>query len=169
MTDALAEVEPEIVADEHQNLSTHPGEELEDFVTFTIGNQLFGIPVLRVQGILTPDQIAPIPLAPKEVRGSINLRGRIVTVIDVRVRLSLPRRENAGNGKNMGVTVEQDNDLYTLLVDQIGDVIGLSPTLYEKNPGTLDPKWRDFSNGVYRLEKQLLVVLDIDRLLDLND
>lgn len=169
MTDALAEVEPEIVADEHQNLSTHPGEELEDFVTFTIGNQLFGIPVLRVQDILTPDQIAPIPLAPKEVRGSINLRGRIVTVIDVRVRLSLPRRENAGNGKNMGVTVEQDNDLYTLLVDQIGDVIGLSPTLYEKNPGTLDPKWRDFSNGVYRLEKQLLVVLDIDRLLDLND
>ena len=169
MTDALAEVEPEIVADEHQNLSTHPGEELEDFVTFTIGNQLFGIPVLRVQDILTLDQIAPIPLAPKEVRGSINLRGRIVTVIDVRVRLSLPRRENAGNGKNMGVTVEQDNDLYTLLVDQIGDVIGLSPTLYEKNPGTLDPKWRDFSNGVYRLEKQLLVVLDIDRLLDLND
>ena len=169
MTDALAEVEPEIVADEHQNLSTHPGEELEDFVTFTIGNQLFGIPVLRVQDILTPDQIAPIPLAPKEVRGSINLRGRIVTVIDVRVRLSLPRRENAGNGKNMGVTVEQDNDLYTLLVDQIGDVIGLSPTLYEKNPGTLDPKWRDFSNGVYRLEKQLLVVLDIERLLDLND
>ena len=169
MTDALAEVEPEIVADEHQNLSTHPGEELEDFVTFTIGNQLFGIPVLRVQDILTLDQISPIPLAPKEVRGSINLRGRIVTVIDVRVRLSLPRRENAGNGKNMGVTVEQDNDLYTLLVDQIGDVIGLSPTLYEKNPGTLDPKWRDFSNGVYRLEKQLLVVLDIDRLLDLND
>jgi len=169
MTDALAEVEPEIVADEHQNLSTHPGEELEDFVTFTIGNQLFGIPVLRVQGILTPDQIAPIPLAPKEVRGSINLRGRIVTVIYVRVRLSLPRRENAGNGKNMSVTVEQDNDLYTLLVDQIGDVIGLSPTLYEKNPGTLDPKWRDFSNGVYRLEKQLLVVLDIERLLDLND
>ena len=169
MTDALAEVEPEIVADEHQNLSTHPGEELEDFVTFTIGNQLFGIPVLRVQDILTPDQIAPIPLAPKEVRGSINLRGRIVTVIDVRVRLSLPRRENAGNGKNMGVTVEQDNDLYTLLVDQIGDVIGLSPTLYEKNPATLDPKWRDFSNGVYRLEKQLLVVLDIERLLDLND
>ena len=168
MTDALAEVEPEIVADEHQNLSTHPGEELEDFVTFTIGNQLFGISVLRVQNILTLDQIAPIPLAPKEVRGSINLRGRIVTVIYVRVRLSLPRRENAGNGKNMGVTVEQDNDLCTLLVDVIGDVIGLSPTLYEGNPGTLDPKWRDFSNVVYRLEEKLMVVLDIEQLLDLQ-
>ena len=130
MTDALAELEPDNVADDHRNLSTHLGEDLEDFVTFTIGKQLFGIPVLRVQDILTPDQIAPIPLAPREVRGSINLRGRIVTVIDVRVRLSLPPREDASDGKNMGVTVEQDNDLYTLLVDQIGDVIGLSPTLY---------------------------------------
>lgn len=168
MTDALEEMETETetVADDHQNLTTHPGEDLEDFVTFTIGNQMFGIPVLRVQDILTPNHIAPIPLAPNEVRGSINLRGRIVTVIDVRVRLGLPPREDDGGG-SMGVTVEQDSDLYTLLVDQIGDVIGLSPTLYEKNPGTLDPKWRDFSNGVFRLEKQLMVVLDIDRLLDL--
>ncbi len=68
----------------------------------------------------------------------------------------------------MGVTVEQDHDLYTLLVDQIGDVIGLSPKLYEKKPGTLNPKWRDFSNGVFRLEKKLMVILDIDRLLDLT-
>ena len=90
MTEALAETETEIVVEEQQNLTTHPGEDLEDFVTFTIGDQMFGIPVLRVQDILTPDRIAPIPLAPKEVRGSINLRGRIVTVIDVRVRLGLP-------------------------------------------------------------------------------
>ena len=68
----------------------------------------------------------------------------------------------------MGVTVEQDNDLYTLLVDEIGDVIGLSRKLYEKNPGTLDPLWREFANGVFRLDKKLMVVLDIDRLLDLN-
>ncbi len=167
MTDALAEMETETLADDQQNLTTHPGEDLEDFVTFIIGNQMFGIPVLRVQDILTPNQIAPIPLAPNEVRGSINLRGRIVTVIDVRVRLGLPLREVEEEG-NMGVTVEQDNDLYTLLVDQIGDVIGLSPKLYENNPGTLDPTWRDFSIGVYRLEKQLMVVLDIDRLLDLT-
>jgi purine-binding chemotaxis protein CheW len=96
------------------------------------------------------------------------LRGSIVTVIDVRVRLGLPPREDAGDGKNMGVTVEQDNDLCTLLVDVIGDVIGLSPTLYEGNPGTLDPKWRDFSNVVYRLEEKLMVVLDIEQLLDLQ-
>ena len=169
MTEALAttETETEIVPADNRTLSTHPGENLEDFVTFFIGDQMFGIPVLRVQDILTPNQIAPIPLAPQEVVGSINLRGRIVTVIDVRTRLSLPPNEK-GNANNMGVTVEQDHDLYTLLVDKIGDVIGLSKNCYEKNPATLDPKWRDFSNGVYRLEKSLMVVLDIDNLLDLS-
>ncbi len=74
-----------------------------------------------------------------------------------------------GKKENMGVTVEQGNDLYTLLVDQIGDVISLSKELYEKNPGTLDPLWREFSSGVFRLEEELMVVLDIDRLLDLKD
>ena len=131
MTEALAETETEIVVEEQQNLTTHPGEDLEDFVTFTIGDQMFGIPVLRVQDILTPDRIAPLPLAPKEVRGSINLRGRIVTVIDVRVRLGLPPRKDESGG-SMAVTVEQDHDLYTLLVDKIGDVTGLSKKLYEK-------------------------------------
>ncbi|MBC8337197.1 MAG: chemotaxis protein CheW [Rhodospirillales bacterium] len=167
MTEALTELEPEIVADEHQNLTTHPGEDLEDYVTFTIGDQMFGIPVLRVQDILTPDRIAPIPLAPDEVRGSINLRGRIVTVIDVRVRLGMPPRKDKGD--SMAVTVEQHNDLYTLLVDEIGDVTGLSTKLYEKNPGTLDPKWREFANGVFRLDEKLMVVLDIDSLLDLGE
>ena len=91
-------------------------------------------------------------------------RGRIVTVIDVRIRLGLEPRDSTD--QSMGVTVEQDNDLYTLLVDEIGDVIGLSRKLYEKNPGTLDPLWREFANGVFRLDKKLMVVLDIDRLLD---
>ena len=168
MTDALAttETETDIVPSDNQQLSTHPGEDLEDYVTFFIGDQMFGIPVLRVQDILTPDIIAPIPLAPKEVKGSINLRGRIVTVVDVRVCLGMPEKQ--GKTVSMSVTVGQDHDLYTLLVDKIGDVIGLSKDLYEKNPGTLDTKWREFSNGVFRLEKNLLVVLDLDALLNLD-
>jgi len=154
--------------DGHDLTATHPGKNLEDFVTFFIGHQMFGIPVLNVQDILTPASIAAIPLAPPEVRGSINLRGRIVTVIDVRVRLGLdPKGTN--DGENMGVTVEHGHDLYTLLVDRIGDVMGLPDDLYERNPATLDPVWREFSNGVYRLEDNLLVVLDIERLLDLRE
>jgi len=186
-------------------------ENLEEFVTFNIAGQLFGIPVLIVQDILVPENIASIPLAPPEVRGSINLRGRIVTVVDVRVRLGLERREirtesiteetppalelieggedqdetsDASGGEAehdhdvvesvkrkkrehmMGVTVEQQNELYTLLVDSVGDVISLSKNSYEGNPSTLDPIWREFASGVYRLDSQLMVVLDVERLLD---
>lgn len=165
MPEALETTEP---APKSLDLTTKQGKDLEDYVTFRIGDQLFGIPVLRVQDILTPDRIAPVPLAPKEVKGSINLRGRIVTVIDVRVRLGMPPREKGIQG-NMGVTVEQGHDLYTLLVDDIGDVISLSKDLYEKNPGTLDPLWREFSIGVFRLEEELMVVLDIDCLLNLGE
>lgn len=201
-------------------LEAHAGEKLSEFVTFNIADQLFGIPVLIVQDILVPEKIASIPLAPPEVRGSINLRGRIVTVVDVRVRLGLERRDITANEKilsleaemaeeaaeadaksakegaeaksaavladeaeqrhldaveavkqkkrnhMMGVTVEHKNDLYTLLVDSVGDVIGLSKKSYEGNPSTLDPLWREFASGVYRLDDRLMVVLDVDRLLD---
>lgn len=152
----------------HDITATHPGEDLDDFVTFHIADQMFGIPVLKVQDILQPEYIASIPLAPPEVKGSINLRGRIVTVIDVRVRLGLKPKAAKDSGKGMGVTVEHGHDLYTLLVDRIGDVMGLSGDNFERNPATLDPKWREFSVGVYRLEKKLLVVLDIERLLNLS-
>ncbi|MEG3617393.1 chemotaxis protein CheW [Magnetovibrio sp. PR-2] len=66
----------------------------------------------------------------------------------------------------MGVTVEQQNELYTLLVDSVGDVIGLAKDSYEGNPSTLDPVWREFASGVYRLDNNLMVVLDVERLLD---
>ncbi|PIW27573.1 MAG: chemotaxis protein CheW [Rhodospirillales bacterium CG15_BIG_FIL_POST_REV_8_21_14_020_66_15] len=152
---------------ETRELATHPGEDLEDFVTFRVRKQLFGIPVLMVQDILSPDRIASIPLAPPEVRGSINLRGRIVTVIDVRVRLGLPPSKEASENA-MAVTVEHEHELYTLLVDSIGDVISLSNELYERNPATLDSLWREFSVGVYRLKGELMVVLDVHRLLNIS-
>ncbi|MCF3629122.1 chemotaxis protein CheW [Thalassospiraceae bacterium LMO-SO8] len=152
---------------ETRELATHPGEDLEDFVTFRVKKQLFGIPVLMVQDILSPDRIASIPLAPPEVRGSINLRGRIVTVIDVRVRLGLPTSTEASENA-MAVTVEHDHELYTLLVDSIGDVVSLSNDLYERNPATLDSLWREFANGIYRLKGELMVVLDVHRLLNIN-
>lgn len=141
-------------------------KDLSDYVTFVIRKQMFGIPVLKVQDILTPDHIASIPLAPPEVRGSINLRGRIVTCIDVRVRLGLAPLKTEKNC--MGVTVDHHGELYTLLVDQVGDVVSLKSELYESNPSTLDPLWREFAQGVFRLDGQLMVVLDVERLLDLK-
>lgn len=138
-----------------------------DFVTFTVAGQLFGIPVLKVQDILVPDKIAPVQLAPAEVRGSINLSGRIVTVIDVRTRLGLGKQEGE-KARGMGVTVETGHDLYTLLVDSVGDVISLSPDLYESNPSTLDQSWMEFADGVFRLDDRLMVVLNTEHLLDIR-
>jgi purine-binding chemotaxis protein CheW len=145
--------------------ATAPGyreNDTEAFVTFTVAGQLFGVPVTQVQDILTPDAVAPVPGGPPEVRGLINLRGRIVTVIDMRTRLQLP----PGNEKTgMCVTVESGGEPYTLFVDSIGDVIKLSRAQREANPATLDAVWRDVADAVYRTDQGLLVALHIDRLM----
>ena len=151
------------VVETGRNVATVTENDTVEFVTFRIADQLFGVPVLKVQDILRPQDIAFVPLAPPEVRGSINLRGRIVTVIDVRVRLGLPENENQDN--HMGVTVEQQNELYTLLVDEIGEVLDLDKKHSESIPNTLDQVWREFACGLYKLEDELMVVLDVDRLL----
>ncbi|HAX91519.1 MAG TPA: chemotaxis protein CheW [Rhodospirillaceae bacterium] len=138
-----------------------------EFVTMYIEGQLFGIPVLQVQDVLGPQKITRVPLAPKEVAGSLNLRGRIVTAIDVRTRLGLPQRENGT--KSMSVVVDLNGEFYSLIVDQVGEVMSLSASDYEKTPATLDERWREISDGVYRLKETLLVVIDVKRLLRLEE
>jgi purine-binding chemotaxis protein CheW len=138
------------------------------FVTFTVADHYFGVPVMRVQDILTPDAIANVPLGPPEVRGLINLRGRIVTVIDVRTRLSLGATDDAAKGPGKCVTVENEGEFYTLLVDSVGDVVSLHEQEREANPTTLDPLWRDLADGVFRADDKLLVTLDVDRLLNIR-
>jgi purine-binding chemotaxis protein CheW len=135
-----------------------------DFVTMTVADQLFGIPVLTVQDVLGPQRITRIPLAPPEVAGALNLRGRIVTAIDVRRRLGLPKRDAGKSGMN--VVVDHKGELYALMVDNVGEVLSLSSDAYERNPATLDPRWREVSAGIYRLKGKLLVVLEVARLLD---
>jgi purine-binding chemotaxis protein CheW len=140
-------------------------EDHEEFVTMFIKGQMFGIPVLMVQDVLGPQKITRIPLAPPEVAGSLNLRGRIVTAIDVRLRLRLPRREEDVDN-SMSVVVDLKGELYSLRVDSVGEVLSLPAAKFERNPPTLDLLWREFSNGIYRLADKLLVVLDVPRLLD---
>jgi len=135
----------------------------EDFVTFIIAEQLFGIPVLKVQDVLSAHNITRIPLAPPEIAGSLNLRGRIVTAMDVRLRLGLPPRESS---VSMSIVAEHEGELYSLMVDSVGEVLALKSSDWERNPPTLDPKFRDYSLGIYRLDNKLLVVLDVNRLLD---
>lgn len=143
---------------------TDVANEQHEFVSVTVAGQLFGIPVLQVQDVLGPQRITRIPLSPPEVAGSLNLRGRIVTAIDLRTRLKLPPAPEGTKG--MSVVVDHQGELYSILVDGVGEVLKLSPSTAERNPPTLDPIWRDVSGGVYRLEKTLLIVLHVARVLD---
>lgn len=149
-----------------QGAGTEAVGDTQDYVTLTIADQLFGIPVLTVQDILGPQKITRIPLAPPEVAGSLNLRGRIVTALDVRLRLGLaPRAEGE---PAMSVVVDHRGESYSLLVDQVGEVLSLKSSDYERNPPTLDARWREFSDGIYRLNGQLLVVIHVAQLLQLG-
>lgn len=137
-----------------------------EFVTLSVGGQLCGIPVLTVRDILGPQGVTPVPLAPPEVAGSLNLRGRIVTAIDLRRRLGLAAAGDADRA--MSVVVEVGGEFYSLLVDQVGEVLSLDEEGQEPNPPTLDPRWRGVSTSVYRLQGQLMVVLDVERVLNLG-
>jgi purine-binding chemotaxis protein CheW len=132
----------------------------------TVAGQLFGLPVMQVQDVLGPHQITPVPLSPPEVAGSLNLRGRIVTAIDLRKRLKLPA-EGDPNTK-MSIVVEYRGDLYSFLVDAVGEVLRFEDVECATNPSTLEQTWREVSSGIYRLPESLLVVLDVQRLLAIS-
>ena len=136
------------------------------FVTLTVADQFCGIPVLGVRDILGAQVITRIPLASPEIAGSLNLRGRIVTAIDLRRRLGLA--DAPDGAARMSVVAEQGGELYALLVDQVSEVMSLPATFFEPNPPTLPPPWSEFSAGIYRLQDRLLVVLDVGRLLSLG-
>ncbi len=135
-----------------------------DYLTVMIAKQRFGIPVLQIQDVLRQQRVTHVPKAPPEVSGLLNLRGRIVTAINIRKRLNLPPIED---GKaSMSVVVEHENELYSLIIDSVGDVLALQNKLFEKNPSTLEPAWRDISTGIYQLDNQLLVIMDVSKLLE---
>jgi purine-binding chemotaxis protein CheW len=138
---------------------------LHEYVTALIGGQLFGLPILRVQDVFAPDRLTQVPLAPSEIAGVLNLRGRIVTLIDMRRRLGLGHREDESPA--MAVGVESRGESYGLLIDSIGEVLKLDDMACEPNPSNLDSRLANVSTGIYRLDGQLLMVLDVDRVLDI--
>jgi len=134
-----------------------------DFVTMTVAGQAFGIPVLSVRDVLAAQRITHVPLAPPEIAGSLNLRGRIATAVDMRRRLGLQAKESSEH--TISVVVECEGELYSLMVDEVGDVITVSRSAYEPNPITMESSWREISDGLYRLDGKLLVVLEVERLI----
>lgn len=138
---------------------------ITEFVTAMIGGQLFGLPIERVQDVFMPDRLTRVPLASDDVAGVLNLRGRIVTAIDMRARLGLPR--NNDGRPPMAVGVDMRGESYGLLIDNIGEVLKLANESREVNPVNLDPRMAKMAGGVHRLDGQLMVVLDVDRVLEI--
>jgi len=137
-----------------------------EFVTVWIGGQLFGLPIGRVHDVFMVDRLTRVPLAPREIAGILNLRGRVVTTIDMRGRLDLPPREAARN--NMAVGIEHRGESYGLLIDSVGEVLKIAAANREPNPVNLDPRWSQVADGVVQLDGRLMVVLDVDRVLELK-
>ncbi|MBX6321390.1 MAG: chemotaxis protein CheW [Rhodospirillaceae bacterium] len=136
----------------------------EQVVGVTVAGQVFGIPVPRVREVLGPRPLTRVPLAAPEVAGLLNLRGRIVTVIDLARRLDMPAPGRPGRAMN--VMVEHEGELYGLLVDAVGEVLALPPAGREAPPATLDRRWRRLCDGIHRLADGVLVVLDVPRLIE---
>jgi purine-binding chemotaxis protein CheW len=137
-----------------------------EFVTVLIADQLFGLPISRVHDVFMVDRLTRVPLAPPEIAGILNLRGRVVTMIDMRRRLDLPAREE-GRG-NMAVGIEQRGESYGLLIDSVGEVLKIPAASREPNPVNLDPRWLLVADGVVQLDDRLMVVLDVERVLELK-
>jgi purine-binding chemotaxis protein CheW len=141
-----------------------PAVQEAEYVTAIIGGQLFGLAIERVLDVFKPERLTRVPLASAEVAGVLNLRGRIVTAIDMRQRLELPAR--GANDSFMAIGIEQNGESYGLLVDQVGEVVKLPVSKLDPVPANLDSAWANLAAGVHRLDNRLMVVLDVDRSLE---
>ncbi|MEQ1946137.1 MAG: chemotaxis protein CheW [Bryobacteraceae bacterium] len=136
------------------------------YSTFTVGNFFFGIEVLEVQEVLRHLEMTKVPLSPSVIEGLINLRGQIVSALDMRTRLGLsPRTEHE---TSMNMVVRSVDGAVSLLVDEIGDVIEVQADAFESTPDNLPPEQRDLIRGIYKLEGRLLLVLSTERVLQVS-
>src|SRR5579871_2489696 len=140
--------------------------ESHPYCTFYVDGQYFGLDVLRVQEVIRYQEMTRVPLAPPVVRGLINLRGQIVTAIDLRRRLGLEDRPASQPPVN--VVLRTDDGAVSLLVDEIGDVLDAPADLFERPPETLQGVARDLIQGAYKLDGRLLLVLDADKALQVG-
>ncbi|WP_316860536.1 chemotaxis protein CheW [uncultured Cohaesibacter sp.] len=133
------------------------------YVTIYISEQLFGLPISRVHDVFVPESVTRVPLSQTEIAGVLNLRGRIVTAIDMRKRLGLAPHEHTGSMMAIGIEFKEES--YGLIIDSVGEVLDLSEESREAVPSNLDQRWADVAAGVHRLESELMVILDVDRVL----
>jgi purine-binding chemotaxis protein CheW len=139
-------------------------EDTLGMVTLTLNQQRFGIPVEFVRDVMKDQHIAPIPMAPADIAGAINLRGRIVTVIDMRKRLSMP--ETYPNAPYY-IVVDHKGEYFCLMVDKVSEILRCPVSDIEENPANLEHNIRDIAQGICQLSDDLLVVMDIHKVLEI--
>lgn len=139
---------------------------LNQYCTFTLDDLYFGVEVRQVQEVVRYQEMTRVPLAPPEVRGLINLRGQIVTALDLRRRLGLPDR--SPDRRPMNVVLRRDDGVMSLLVDAIGDVTEVDEAAFERPPETLQGQAREMIRGAFKLDTRLLLVLDADKVLSVD-
>lgn len=137
----------------------------QQFLSFYMGDQVFGIPIFQVQDILHTQQLTHVPLAADFIEGIMNLRGRIVTAINFRKRLHHPASDGA---TSMSIVLEHNDELFSLIVDEVGEVLNLSNDKIETPPNTLNPAWREVSSGVFQLNGKIMILLNPHALLQIN-
>ena len=138
----------------------------KQFCTFFLNGLFFGVEVLKVQEVIRYQTMTPVPLASRKIQGLINLRGQIVTAIDLRNRLDLSPR--TGEELPMNVVVRTDEGAVSLLVDEIGDVVEIQDDIFERPPETLRGVARELVTGVYKLKERLLLILDTEKTVNLT-
>jgi len=132
-----------------------------ELLTCRIGDQWLGLPIKHVREVISPMTCTAMPLSDHAVMGLINLRGRVITQLDVRRVIGLPAGES---GRYRVVIVETvSGEDFGLAMDEVGEVIRLNADCYEKTPGTLDKIWRDVSDGVLKCDPHVLVLVDVER------
>ena len=134
------------------------------YCTFYLDKYFFGVEVSRIQEVLRYQEMTSIPLAPSVIRGLINLRGQIVTAIDLRRKLDF--EELPEEKLPMNVVIRADEGAVSFLVDEIGDVLNVDEISFEPPPATVTGPTRELVKGVYKLENRLLLILDIDKVLN---
>ncbi len=141
----------------------------KQYCSFHVGEMFFGVEVREVQEVIRYQKMTAVPLAPPELAGLINLRGQIVTAVDLRRRLGVPDRaaNGAADGRPMNVVVRTDDGAVSLLVDEIGDVLEVDAGSYEQAPDTLDDRHRELIRGVHKLDGRLLLILNTERAIGL--
>jgi len=139
----------------------------KQFCTFFVNGLFFGVEVLKVQEVIRYQGMTRVPLASATIQGLINLRGQIVTAIDLRRRLELPPRDD--EQLPMNVVVRSEDGAVSLLVDEIGDVVEIQDDIYEHPPETLKGVGRELVQGVYKLKERLLLILDTEKTVNLTN